>query len=61
MCEQDMLAELYNAMNDDKGIKNVSVVKCEDYERKQVESFCPAGNRHAGVSGRSSPLVRRSR
>lgn len=25
-------------MNDDKGIKKVSVVRCEDYERKQVES-----------------------
>lgn len=24
-------------MNDDKDIKKVSVVKCEDYERKQVE------------------------
>jgi uncharacterized protein (DUF362 family) len=24
-------------MNDDKGIKKVSVVKCEDYKRKKVE------------------------
>ena len=29
--------ELCDTMNDDKDIKKVSVVKCEDYERKQVE------------------------
>jgi Domain of unknown function (DUF362) len=30
--------ELCDTMNDDNSIKKVSVVKCEDYERKQVES-----------------------